>query len=278
MTPLADGERLLPLGGVRQWVRVQGAAHGGVPLVVVHGGPGGHHYVFERTAGPLLARERMVVYHEQRGCGRSEAPADPGDYRVPVLLADLDALLDALGGPAVDLLGYSFGGGLVLAYARSRPGRVRRVVAQAPVLDLNDARLVAGQLAGFARVASPAARPRVEEALAADAPPAERLRRVWAVADRDTVDAFLFEDARHAARNRAWWQESGLVNTGLLHEAVRHAPLLDEADLAHVPAEALVLLGRHDRNVPLAVIEGAAHFPDVEAPEEYARTVLGFLA
>lgn len=90
---LADGAQLTELNGVRQWVRVAGGAHATVPLVLLHGGPGGHHFVFERTAGPRLEAQRTVVYHEQRGSGRSEAPADPAAYRLPLLVEDLRALV-----------------------------------------------------------------------------------------------------------------------------------------------------------------------------------------
>ncbi|WP_027483587.1 alpha/beta fold hydrolase [Deinococcus pimensis] len=290
---LTDGEHLLTLGGVRQWVRVDGARHGTVPLVLVHGGPGGNHFVYERTAGPLLARERTVVYHEQRGCGRSEAPADERAYDVDTLVRDLDELRVALGAPTVDLLGYSFGGGLVFAYAHAFPRHVRRVVAQAPALDLQDARFVACQLAGFLEVAPPEVRARIEGIVASAVPPEVQLERVWGVASVETVDCFLFHDGRHAGRNRAWWRESGLVNTGLTHKVVRSRPVLPWEALAAVDVPTLVVVGRHDRNVGEAyarevsealprgrfeVIEDAAHFPDVEQPETYAEVVLRFLA
>lgn len=289
---IVDGERLVELRGVRQWVRVAGASHATVPLVLVHGGPGGNHFVFERTAGPLLAARRTVVYHEQRGCGRSEAPEDEGAYTVEELVADLDALRAHLGVERMDLLGYSFGGGLVLAYAARHPARVRRVIAQAPVLDVRDERVARAQLAGFAAVSRGAVRAEIERVLASHETPAEQLQRVWAAVDVGTVDAFLFEGPAHAARNRAWWLESGLVNTGLMHAVVRRAPILAWSALAEVTAPTLVLIGERDRNVPpsyarevasalprgeFALVPGAAHFPDIEAPHAYAERVRTFL-
>ncbi|PYE50440.1 alpha/beta fold hydrolase [Deinococcus yavapaiensis] len=288
-----DGEYTLTLGGVRQWVRVDGARHDTVPLVLVHGGPGGNHYVFERTAGPLLARERTVVYHEQRGCGRSDAPADVRAYDVDTLVRDLDALRSALGVPALDLLGYSFGGGLALAYAHAYPWHVRRVVAQAPALDLTDPRLVECQIAGFLEVAFGEVRALIEAILASHDPPEVRLERTWQAADLQTVDHFLFHDPAHARRNRAWWRESGLVNSGLMHRVVKARPVLPWQALAAVNVPTLVVVGRHDRNVGVAYaravsdalprgqfesLEDAAHFPDVETPETYVEVISRFLA
>jgi proline iminopeptidase len=94
---LHDGERWLTLGGVRQWVRVAGVLHQTVPLLCLHGGPGGNHWVFERTVGPGLETARTVIYHEQRGSGRSDAPEGPSDYSVAGLVSDL---LDRLALPA----------------------------------------------------------------------------------------------------------------------------------------------------------------------------------
>ena len=75
-----------------------------------------------------LATERCVIAPDWRGFGRSEAPA-ADSYWFPDYLGDLDALLDAmLPDRAVDLLGHSMGGNVVMLYAAVRPQRVRRLV------------------------------------------------------------------------------------------------------------------------------------------------------
>jgi proline iminopeptidase len=51
---LTDGERRSDLNGVTHWYRVAGAHHRTTSLIVIHGGPGGNVYNFERTLGPLL--------------------------------------------------------------------------------------------------------------------------------------------------------------------------------------------------------------------------------
>ena len=53
---------------------------------------GGNHYVFERTLGLRLEENMTVVYYEQRGCGRSEAPQDDGEYSINTLVEDLEEL------------------------------------------------------------------------------------------------------------------------------------------------------------------------------------------
>lgn len=71
---LQDGVHDLNIDGIQHWCKVAGTAHNTIPFVIVHGGPGGNHYVFERTLGVRLEEYITVVYYEQRGCGRSDAP------------------------------------------------------------------------------------------------------------------------------------------------------------------------------------------------------------
>lgn len=288
-----DGEARPLLNGVRQWVKVAGAAHGTVPLVVLHGGPGGNHFVFERVAGPGLEAARTVVYHEQRGSGRSDPPEPADAYSLPLLTADLRSLLDWLGAEQADLLGYSFGGGLALEFARACPERVRRLVLQAPALHLRDPEVTASQLAGFGEVAQGDVGARVQAILREALSPEEQLERVWGVVDTPTVDRFLFQRADVAARNRALWAESGLTNSGAMHRVLAAQPPTGTAQhLTEITAPTLILAGRHDRNVPLAqlkrlaaalpagqlhVFGSSAHFPDVEEPDRYVQAVLAFL-
>lgn len=290
----ANGEQLTNLNGVRQWVRVAGAAKATVPLVLIHGGPGGNHFVFEQTAGPLLDARKTVVYHEQRGSGRSEAPANPAAYSVPLLVEDLRALIQHLNAPQVDLLGYSFGGGLALEFARAHSTLVRRVVAQAPAFHLSAPEIVAAQLAGFRRVAQGGVLAEIEQILRTTLSDTEKLEQLWSVADTPTVDRFLFQSETWAAFNRRLWAESGLGNSGEMHRALQAQPPSDTPEQLHeITAPTLVLTGRFDRNVPLAwsqqvagalpnahlaVFEHSAHFPDIEESFLYARTVLNFLA
>ena len=77
-----NGERFYTVNGIRHWVKVKGSEHKTTPIVVVHGGPGGNNYNFEQSPGPKLEKFATVIYYEQRGSGRSDAPADPKDYRL----------------------------------------------------------------------------------------------------------------------------------------------------------------------------------------------------
>jgi pimeloyl-ACP methyl ester carboxylesterase len=75
-----------------------------------------------------LARDWYAVAPDLRGFGRSAW--QPQGYWFPDYVADLEALLDAFApGEAVDLVGHSLGGNVVMQYAGARPSRVRALVS-----------------------------------------------------------------------------------------------------------------------------------------------------
>jgi proline iminopeptidase len=101
----------------------------GRPLVVVNGGPGvAHDYLLPSPVWDQLAQSRRVVMYDQRGVGRS-SPVKPG---TPITLADqlsdLEAVRKSLGADQIDLLGHSYGGYLVMAYAARHPERVKHLL------------------------------------------------------------------------------------------------------------------------------------------------------
>lgn len=110
---------------VRQWGE---PVPGQAPLVLVHGWMDvSASWQFMVDA---LKTDRWIIAPDWRGFGltRSGDPA-PDSYWFPDYLADLDALLDHFAGEqAVDLVGHSMGGNVVMMYGGVRPQRIRRLV------------------------------------------------------------------------------------------------------------------------------------------------------
>jgi proline iminopeptidase len=79
----------------------------GVPLIVLHGGPGLDHTHLRPWLDPL-GDERRVLYVDERGQGRSQR-ADPRTLSLEVFARDVDLLAEALGLERFALLGHSFG-------------------------------------------------------------------------------------------------------------------------------------------------------------------------
>ncbi|MFY9509397.1 MAG: alpha/beta hydrolase [Rubrivivax sp.] len=104
------------------------AAH--PPLVLMHGwmDVGASFQFFVDALAAANKRPRLVLAPDWRGFGRSSTPV-ADTYWFPDYLADLDQLLDRIApDSAVDLLGHSMGGNVVMSYAGLRPERVRCLV------------------------------------------------------------------------------------------------------------------------------------------------------
>ena len=79
------------------------------------------HDLFDR-----LARDHLLVRYDKRGTGLSDR--DVSDYSLEAQVADLDAIINALGLRGVDLLGYSQGGPISIAYAVQHPENVSHLI------------------------------------------------------------------------------------------------------------------------------------------------------
>lgn len=98
----------------------------GVPVLVLHGGPGGGcSPAMRRYFDPEVYR---VVLFDQRGCGRSRPTASVLSNTTWDLISDIEALRGLLGIDRFILFGGSWGATLALAYAITHPGRVRHMV------------------------------------------------------------------------------------------------------------------------------------------------------
>ncbi len=122
--------QFIPVRGLRYHVLTWGDASLVTPerpaLVMLHGWmdvAASFQFVVD-----ALPSERQVIALDWRGFGLTDTPA--GDtYWIPDYVGDLDAALDTLvPGQAIDLVGHSMGGNVVMLYAGLRPARIRRLV------------------------------------------------------------------------------------------------------------------------------------------------------
>jgi len=99
------------------------------PLLVVNGGPGfDHAYLHCGGCWDRLAKGRRVVFYDQRGTGRSGELKEGQSCTLADQISDLEALRGHLGFEKIDLLGHSWGGYLVMAYAARYPDRIAHLV------------------------------------------------------------------------------------------------------------------------------------------------------
>jgi pimeloyl-ACP methyl ester carboxylesterase len=259
----------------------------GDPLICVPGGPMQASAYLGDLGG--LSAHRSLVLLDLRGTGASAAPADPRTYRLDRQVEDIEALRGHLGLETIDLLGHSAGASLAVLYATRHPDRVRRLVLVTPSprvvgLEVGDAdRREVAELrrgepwfpaawAAFERIWSGKA---TEAEWAAIAP---FTRGHWDAANRahaEQEDAQTNEDAAQV------FYSAGAVDP----EAIRSA-------VAKLPAPVLLLAGQYDVALPpkiatdyaalfaeagLAVQPAAGHYPWLDDPAWFTRTIEAFL-
>jgi proline iminopeptidase len=100
-----------------------------LPVFAVNGGPGlTHAYMVQNDLWERVARHRLVIFYDQRGTGASKPLPSGASQSMDAQVADLEAVRQKLGLAKVALVGDSYGGLLVMAYAAAHPEHVARLV------------------------------------------------------------------------------------------------------------------------------------------------------
>jgi proline iminopeptidase len=119
-------QRMLSVGDGHSVYVEQCGAENGIPVIVLHGGPGGGcSPSMRRYFDPKVFR---VVLFDQRGCGRSRPHASVNNNTTWELVADIELIRKTLGIEQFIVFGGSWGATLALIYGISHPDRVRQLV------------------------------------------------------------------------------------------------------------------------------------------------------
>ena len=251
----------------------------GLPLIVLHGGPGLDHTHLRPWLDPLGDGFR-VIYVDERGQGRSER-VDPTTLSLEVFARDVDLLAEALELHRFALLGHSFGAIITTKHAIE--------------LGTAEGYVISGGGDSSERLESD-----VDVSLEAMGERGKPIAESWEW--EKTVQTP--EDCAELMRVQAPFHFAGepppdfAADTVYVPDVLRHfsnAGYGDfdyEPDLGRVTKPTLVLVGEHDRvttpraarvlhaGIPgseLAVLDGAGHMSMIEAQLPYIAVVERFL-
>lgn len=260
--------------GVDIAVKVEGSGPG---LLLVHG-HGGAKEDFDGHAA-RLARTHTVVTFDHRGHGASGHPADAASYSLARMRADTWTVADSLGLDRFRLLGHSMGGMVARRMPLEQPGRIDALVLMdtcaGPVPTLVPELVEIGAYVGLTEG---------KDALKA------LLDSVGAL-DTEAYRRMLVDQPGYREFTERKWADTSVVMWSTLAVEIAHQP--DDLPLLRdVACPALVIVGEQDApfldasramaetiaGARLAVLPGAGHSPQFEAPAAWIAALEGFLA
>ena len=285
--PEAEGYAPVP-GGKIYWRKF--GAGGKTPLLLLHGGPGAaHNYLLSMKA---LADERPVIFYDQLGTGKADAPTDEKLYTVQRSVDELDAVRKALGLEKVILLGHSWGSMLAIEYlCQGRGAGVEKVIlggalASVPQATAGQQRLIDSLPDGFA-----AKLHGLEKAGKMDTPEYAALTQTFydhfVLRVPPTPDALVsFEALSKSIAYRVMNGPNEFYITGIIKDWDRRK------DLKAITQKTLITTGEFDEVTldchetirdgiagpkRMVVMKGCSHMTMVEQPDAYNALVRGFL-
>ena len=102
----------------------------GEPIVLVHGfaSTKNVNWVYPTWVSELRKNGRRVIALDNRGHGESAKLYDAAQYSIPTMAGDVLALMDHLGIPQADIMGYSMGGRMTAWLGLNEPQRLRSAI------------------------------------------------------------------------------------------------------------------------------------------------------
>jgi pimeloyl-ACP methyl ester carboxylesterase len=208
-----------------------------------------------------LSKDHQLVIWDMRGHGRSDSPDDPSLYSEPATVADMAALLDAVGAKTAIVGGLSLGGYMSLAFHRVHPERVEAllIIDTGPGYKNDEAR------DGWNRTSLKTAERYETEGL--------KLLETGS-AERRLAQHTSAKGLALAARGMLTQRDAGVI-TSLPDIRVPAVVIVGSEDTPFLAASDY--MASKIPGAKKAVIEGAGHAANIDRPEAFNAALMAFL-
>ena len=286
-----EREGYVDVQGGKVWYKIVGDGEG-IPLLVLHGGPGSRSCSMIPGLS-LLSAERQVIFYDQLGSGNSDKPTDTTLWKIERFVDEIDHLRSKLKLKELHILGHSCGSTFLIEYMiTKKPKGVKSVIFSSPMLStsdwIRDAKILLSQMPV-----------QIQDTINKY----EALKNYSAPAYLAATDSFY---TRHLSRT-SWpyipniecenvpkfneqvynymWGPTEFTATGRLIDFDR------TADLDKIEEPILFITGEYDearpetmykyqklsKNAKVEIIGNAAHMTMIDQPEQVAQTISRFL-
>jgi proline-specific peptidase len=282
---MTQGKIAVP-GGTVWFKRVGRGA--GLPLLAVHGGPGlPHNYIraLERLAG-----EREVIFWDQLGCGNSEWPSNTELWTMERSVAEMAAVVKALGLNRFHVFGNSWGGMLAEQYVLDVASGAVSLTISNSLASIPEFSKMVARLKSELDPATQSAIDRHEAAGTTYSAEYQAAIRTWNETYLCRVRPWPTE-LEDAFRNMGTEIFETMFGPSDFHivGTIRHWDVLDR--LAEIALPTLLLAGRYDECAPehmfemhrriqgsrFELFESSAHMPFIEEPDRFDQVMRDFL-
>jgi esterase len=249
------------------------------PLVCVHGTLGDYR-TWYAVLGPLSQKHRVIAV-SLRHFFPEHWDGTGDDYRMAQHVADMIAFIEEIEGKPIDLMGHSRGGHIAFRVAQHRPELLRKLILAEPGGDLDI-------------TLDPAAEPGKPSALSVRVLASVKMVRAGDIdgAMKNFVDGIDGEGAwaRLTAAAKQQLRDNATTLLGQIHEARKPYSKADAqairtptlfiggGDTGGSLAEIHRALAPHVAGSETAIIPGTRHWMFEQAPQDYCRIVMEFLA
>jgi proline iminopeptidase len=280
------GEARLAVPGGTIWYKVSGSG-AGIPLVLLHGGPGFSSYYLKPFED--LGDDRLVVRYDQLGAGKSDRISDTTMFTIAHFVRELDSLRSHLGIARWHVFGHSWGTILALEYYRAYPDRVASLTFGSAVFDLPAYQRHARELLGTLSDSAQRAVRRAEAAHRYDAPDYQNAMQefygkyLWrhpVQADLDSLFATANEEIYDYMQGPSEFTITGTLKdydaTDFLSQ-IKVPTLFTVGDFDEVGPELVKGFAAQVPDARYVVLAGAAHLTPWDARDENVKVVREFL-
>jgi pimeloyl-ACP methyl ester carboxylesterase len=244
----------------RDGVSLHYEVHGGGPVILLSHGYSATSKMWRGQIEPLTRTHKLVLW-DMRGHGQSDSPEDIAAYSEAATVADMAAILDAVGAEQAIVGGLSLGGYMSLAFYRMHPDRVEAllIIDTGPGFRKDDAR------ARWNETALATAERLEKQGLAALS---TRTREVAASDHRSA------EGLARAARGMLTQRDAGVIDClpsiavpSLVIVGADDAPFLNAADY----------MANKIPGAEKVIIPGAGHAANIDNPDAFNEAVTRFV-
>ncbi|MGZ8853629.1 MAG: alpha/beta fold hydrolase [Thermoanaerobaculia bacterium] len=247
------------IDGPQGRLRVDDGGSGPALAVLFVHGNGANHNQWRHQL-EYLRKTRRAVAFDLRGMGESDVPRN-GDYSIDAMVDDVQAVADALHLSRFVIVGHSYGGPVVAAYATKHPERTAGVVY--------------ADAGGNVKVA-PDVAAKFKAALLADK---DKVTRQWfapiLAGASDAVKEEVFASVAKTPAEAFASALSGLLSFDTVSAVeAYHGPRLA---IVAAPVESPASLHKQVATLAVVKMDGVSHWLMLDKPEEFNRILDQFL-